>query len=244
MRFSTCNDAGKACGSATGAGGRKSSHCWESVIFINISIDILFYIEIHTRRDDIYIKKNQKNMISDSISHDGVTTWVTWSWFGLARRLQVSSSAAAASLQRCWRKCNRCHRSRDHGVMISFYLSYWVTDSRLSRTDIYIMLHAYSLCANLKWYECCMCHFQGGGSASECFRDQALYCYRMRGSFISLQQNHQFVNPVIGWMVRPGEMNLGWCGVELEAGMAGTLWRSFWSEVEIQQGKVTMTGLS
>ena len=43
MRFSACNDAGKACGSATGAGGRKSSHCWESVLFINISsIDIFF----------------------------------------------------------------------------------------------------------------------------------------------------------------------------------------------------------
>ncbi len=27
VRFFTCNDAGKACGSATGAGGRKSSHC-------------------------------------------------------------------------------------------------------------------------------------------------------------------------------------------------------------------------
>lgn len=94
-----------------------------------------------------------------------------------------------------------------------------------------------SLCANLKWYECCMSHFQGGGSASECFRDQALCCYRIRGSFISLLQNHRFVNLVIGWMVRPGEMNLGWCGVELEAGMAGTLWRAFWSEVEIQQGK-------
>lgn len=193
------------------------------------------------------------------MSHEGVTTgalifiWPREETSGL----QLSCSGFVATLLKEVQQvpcvpCDRC--VNNHGVVrwsthqrMGFFVSAFIlivlSHGFTSNSHRY-MQNAYSLCANLKWYECFMCHFQGGGSASECFRDQALCCYRMRGSFISLQQNHQFVNPVIGWMVRPGEMNLGWCGVELEAGMAGTLWRAFWSEVEIQQGKVTMTGLS